>query len=1599
MANDAAKGLTSLRVRLLGTAMGCTALMLAAPAMAQQAPVKQHQTSALAVTTAVAAEDEPLDDPSIVSQDPVAIVSDDDIYTVVDSIVIDEVDAPGLLIDSNGGRAQVLGGDIETSGDNSEGLWLEAAGDAYADLGEVVTHGDGSTGIYARSEGQTVTSPYGYGSYTVGSAHVGTVAVETFGENAVGIHAVSDLYNAEVQSQTLVTHGNGSAGIVVEAYSYGIVDSNTLETHGDDATGITVTSQLASVRSNSVTTEGDRSAGIDVAADIAARIESTSVETSGDDSVGIRVTTGTSSAEVYSESVITSGERATGVDIDAVGGVFFESESIETSGDDAFGILAISREYNLYGTSGSVATTGDGAVGISVAALLDADLTSGTVTTAGDGANGIEMATTDGTATLISGNVTTTGSDLTGILVESENGGVNVSSETVSTSGENARGIHLISGGNATLDAGDVTTDGDTSIAVEINAQGNVEAAVETIHTSGDYSDGFVIWNGGAGTDADLTLGSVTIEGYGSYGVVAVVNGEVSGSVDSVTAMGNASTGVLIDAGQGVALDLGTVDITSEQHSIGVEIYAGQGDMEFSADSISVDSDGAAGVTLFLEDGDITADIGSVYVSGGEVAARDGFGYIAPSAVKVTSENGGIALKLGDVTVEAEDAYSTQGIDLTAQGHIQVEVESINVSGFTSEWEGSTGFGDAIRVSTRTSANIVVNQIDAGAGISVNGASDTRYLDAQISVTAGDIVTHANYGDGISVRQFFGNTDIAFDSIRTEGSGAAGVSTFAGYEASFYTFTSTEIVGGEIETLGDYSVGMDIASRTGGHRIEIDRVATSGARSTGIQSQSVTSGEILVGSVETAGDYSIGIHAEGLIAPPINETEEIIETDGLMIEAGSVTTTGDSAQGIVATGVGPVTIKVDSVETTGGSYVFDPGDYYGGPIGPDLPPFPYGSGLYGGGDGELPAGPASIGIEVASAFGDITVEAGSVVTSGDGAHGLSIDLEGDEWSIADQSVTVGTVQTTGADADALYLRNQTGGAIEATVQGDVLAEQGAGVRMITNGETSLTIAAGGALRSAADGYALIVEDYVAEELPEDGPGLPGPIGGGIGLAAAAQAIPTELPATNIIIADGGALYGRVRLDDRSSHFDNGGTFFANGISYFGGGNDVLTNSGTIAVEGDVFFDGLEQINNQGLIAFSAGNGDDVLDLSNLSFHGDDGSTIAFDLSAEASGEQDELILRDVTGTTSVRFSSDDVVTLDTVSDLISFTGDVADDAFVMAAGAEDAGFLNYRLTMEADTLAVAMAPDIEVLEPVRLGSNITDSWQHGTDAWAKQTAQARIAPQPGVAMWAQYYGGSRDRDAQDYAIAFDGADYAETLQSDTSYSGGQGGVAYTKGNTRFGLTLGFGNNETTLAQTDNRYRVDSYNVGVHGGWTNGMFFVDALAKADFADVEVELTSVDEDTDFDTTAFGLAAEAGARLGDESYFIEPVVGINWVSAEIDTLNFTGASFSFDTAESMRLRTGARAGTQFESGGLTFIPHLGLFAEKELSGENGIAFTSGSQTIALADKAPSLYGRGEAGLTLEISERFVFFAEGELLFGDVSGGTGRGGFRLRF
>ena len=108
MANDAAKGLTSLRVRLLGTAMGCTALMLAAPAMAQQSPVTQHQTSALAVTTAVAAEDEPLDDPSIVSQDPVAIVSDDDIYTVVDSIVIDEVDAPGLLIDSNGGRAQVL---------------------------------------------------------------------------------------------------------------------------------------------------------------------------------------------------------------------------------------------------------------------------------------------------------------------------------------------------------------------------------------------------------------------------------------------------------------------------------------------------------------------------------------------------------------------------------------------------------------------------------------------------------------------------------------------------------------------------------------------------------------------------------------------------------------------------------------------------------------------------------------------------------------------------------------------------------------------------------------------------------------------------------------------------------------------------------------------------------------------------------------------------------------------------------------------------------------------------------------------------------------------------------------------------------------------------------------------------------------------------------------------------------------------------------------------------------------------------------------------------------------------------------------------------
>ena len=1591
----------SLRTRLLATAMGCTAIMLSAPAVAQQAAVTAEQNSMAGASALAGAREDPIVDPAVVSDEPVVVVQDEDIFIGVGSIVIDEVDTPALLLDSNGGDAQVVGGDIETYGDNSTGAWVEAKGDASADFDEVVTHGDGSTGLYVHSEGRTVTSPYGYGDYSVGTANAGAVSVETFGNGSIGIHAVADSLDAVVQSQNVVTHGDGSTGILAEADYFAVVDSNSVHTGGDDATGISIASQMAQVESNEVVTAGDRSIGIDVAARGAALINATSVETSGDEAVGIRARADAGNMQVYNTSVVTTGDGATALDLEALGSLVLESETVSTSGEDAVGVRALSRDYDLSAFLGSVSTLGDGAIGISVAANLAADVEVSAVSTSGNGANGIEILTNEGAATLRNGSVTTLGDDLTAILVESESGRVDVETGSVSTAGDNAQAIHLISGGSTRLVAGDVMTQGEDSTGVEINSQGDIEASIDSITTAGDGSEGLLIWKGGAGTDAALDVGSVMIEGEGSYGVVALVGGDLTGSIDSITATGNQSTGILVEADQGIDLQLGTVDITSERHSVGVELVAVSGDLRLAADDVSVDSDGAAGLRLNALEGDIVFDLGSLRVAGGEVAALDGLGSIAPAAVFATADSGGITMRAGEIVVEAEDVYATWGVDLTAQGHIDVAIDSIYVTGFVGSWEGATGSGNGLNVSTRTSATVSVGKIDAGSGISVSGALDTRYLDAEISVTAGDIVTRANYGRGISVGQFFGSTDVAFNSIRTEGSGATGVRLESGFEPYFYTFTTAEITGGSIETVGDYSDGMNLVSLVGSHRVEVGSITTSGARSNGVVSKSVIGANLVIGSVETAGDYSVGIQAEGA-AVPASVPLDGLEVEGITIEAGDVTTTGDSAQGIVATGVGPVTVKVNSVETTGDSYVFEPGDYYGGgggPIGPGLP-LPNGSGYYGGGSGEAPAGPASIGIEVAASFGDIVVEAGSVTTSGEGAHGLWIDLQGDEWSVADQQVTVGSVQTSGAGADALRLRNQTGGAIAATVAGDVLAQDGAGINLIGNGETSVTVAAGGALRSSPDGFAIVVEPYVAED-PDEGPVGPNPpIPGGpgipIGTMANAPAAEAAVPATNITIAGGGALYGRVRLDDRGSNFDIAGTFFANGTSYFGTGNDLMSNSGSIVVQGDVLFDGLDRLDNSGAIVFAAGNGDDRLDLSNLVFNGVEGSTISFDLSGD---DSDQLVLGDVTGTTQLVFQGAQGLTLDSTADLIVFTGDVDTDAFVIDDGAEDAGFLNYRLSFAQGGLAVAMAPDVEVFEPVRLGETITDAWHQSTDAWSKQNAQARAGSQSGISSWVQYFDGSRDRDPQEYQVTFDGAEYAETLTTEASHRGGQGGITYAGSKARFGVTFGFGSNESTFAQTGNSYRVESFNIGLHGGWSNGAVFLDALVKADFADVDLALQSVGEQADFDTTALGFALEAGARLGGETFFVEPVAGINWVSADIPALHFTNAGFAFDAAESLRAHADARTGARFETGKVSIVPHVGVFAEKELAGDNGIAFTSGTQSITLADEVPALYGRGEAGLTLEISDRFSIFAEGELLFGEIGGGAGRGGLSLKF
>ena len=910
------------------------------------------------------------------------------------------------------------------------------------------------------------TSAYGVGAQTgwgvagaAGNAFLSSDQVQTTGDYAIGLYGQTSgtgtvtVYNGQVRTAGLNSHAiyAVSVGGAVE------VDSASVVTTGDNAHGILARGgQGVTVRSVDVLTEGG-------------------VHVYGEDSIGytygISAEGGAGSVLVDSRRVETRGEHSIGIRVRGGSSATIDSDEVVTSGDFADGISVegIAEEGPISIRSGSVTTAGRFADGIRVAQGGGAiDIDSGTVQVAGAGANGIVALSGRGDIRIESGEVTSSYSgplpadnaehgDLSGVgsvglWASTVYGNAEVVSGSVTTHGDGGYGIGAESGwgvadstGTVSVTSEWVETHGASAIGIYANAPGTglVTVSSSGLDTYGDRSHG--IWATAGAGGIQVEGGVTSTDGYRAFGISAQADGAVQVDSTEVLTAGDLSMGILGFSGAStVDIDSGYVGTTGVE-AYGIAAYGHTG-TRVVADEVQTWGQGAIGIDAVAPGGQVSIQAGRVTTAGASA-----HGIVVADAQSATVDSDEVVTE-GDFA----DGISVDGIH--DGGSILVRSGSVTTSG---------RFADGIRV-TSGSADI---SIESGS-VSISGAGAQGILALS---DRGDIRIESTTVDSAYAGEYPADADEHSDL-----SGVAGVGLWASTN-----YGSVEVVSGSVVTRGEgaYGIGAETGwgatNPTGSVSVTSDSVSTWGDVSYGIYANTGGTGAIAVdsGSVQTRGDYSIAVFGRSYGTGAVSLLSDSVATAGynshgvyavgaggrVTVESGTVATSGVFAYGILARGNG-VVVKSGSVTTTGES-VLDG----------DIVRASYGI-LAEGGAGTVSIDSGSVAtsgshagaIVVRSGTG-ATIDSDQVVTAGDFADGISVEGISDGGLITIRS---GSVTTAGRYADGIRVGS---GTADVDITSGAVTVSGAGAQgiLVLSGEGDIRIAS------------TTVDSRYAGALPED----------------------------------------------------------------------------------------------------------------------------------------------------------------------------------------------------------------------------------------------------------------------------------------------------------------------------------------------------------------------------------------------------------------------------------------------------------------------------------------------------------------------------------
>jgi len=481
---------------------------------------------------------------------------------------------------------------------------------------------------------------------------------------------------------------------------------------------------------------------------------------------------------------------------------------------------------NISGASGS--TSGNGIIVRDTAAGGDINVTTGAVTALAAGMNGIDARSLSNAANVTivangdinAGNAGIVGAVLnaggTGNVDVTANGAINgrfgVDAENFGTGTTSVATVGPVnvttgngvfasaSGGNVTVNAGDVTSTGNTAIiAQQLNAAGAGNIDVTAGNVSG--TTGIVAINSGTGTVGVTANGTVT--GTSAEGILAIGGGAVTVNVaDAVT---GATNGLTLVGGTGGA---GNISVT------GTGAFFGG-----SGDAANIQNNGSGTVTF-----DISAANSST--GGNGIVVRD---TAAGGDINVTT--GAVtALTAGMNGIDARSASNTANVAIVANGDIDAGnaaiVGAILNAGGTGNVDvtanGATNGRFGIDAENFGAGNVGVTAVGPVTATTGNGIFALTQ-GGNITVNAGDVTSTGNVaiiGQQVNAAGA-GNIDLTGNNVSGT-TGVAAINSGTGTTSVTTTGLVTGTAAEGILAIGNDAVTVNVADAVTG--------ATSGLR-------------------------------------------------------------------------------------------------------------------------------------------------------------------------------------------------------------------------------------------------------------------------------------------------------------------------------------------------------------------------------------------------------------------------------------------------------------------------------------------------------------------------------------------------------------------------------------------------------------------------------------------------------------------------------------------------------------------------------------------------------------------------------------------------